>query len=107
MIGGLAERLGALLKREAEVLEDLAQRQRRGTLKTVALGRLKEENARHVTEVEKDVILLDDLLGRQRLEGLVALADEMAASRDRLRHLMDQYRRSRDESVRREIASRS
>jgi hypothetical protein len=100
---GIGERLGALLQKEAEVLTDLGLRLRRGNLKGAALGRLREENARHVTELERDVILLDDLLGRQRLESLLQLADEMAHSRDRLRALMEQYRRTRDEALRREI----
>ncbi|MBI5477803.1 MAG: DUF4175 family protein [Deltaproteobacteria bacterium] len=100
---GIGERLGALLQKEAEVLTDLGQRQRRGNLKAAALGRLRDENGRHVTELERDVILLDDLLGRQRLESLLQLADEMAHSRDRLRSLMEQYRRTRSEALRREI----
>ncbi|HEY3354918.1 MAG TPA: DUF4175 family protein, partial [Polyangia bacterium] len=103
-LAGIAERLGALLAREAAALEELNGRQRRGNLKAAAaVPRLREENGRHVAELERDAIVLDDLLGRQRLENLVALADELAHSRDRLKQLMEQYRRTHDESVRREI----
>jgi hypothetical protein len=102
-LAGMGERLGGLLQREAQILEELTARARRGNLKPNALPRLRDENGRHVTELEKDAITLDDLLGRQRLENLVALADELTHSRDRLKALLEEYRRTHDESVRREI----
>jgi hypothetical protein len=60
-------------------------------------------NERHVAEMERDVILLDDLLGRQRLEELLAITDEMAASRDRLRQLLGEYKKAKSDALRREI----
>jgi hypothetical protein len=102
-LAGIAERLGALLARESEIVSELTGRQRRGTLKAAAMAKLREEGSRHVAELERDAILLDDLLGRQRLEHLVVVADEIAHSRDRLRSLLAEYRRTRDEALRREI----
>lgn len=64
---------------------------------------LQALNERHVAELERDVILLDDLLGRQRLEELLAISDELTATRDRLKQLMSEYKKSRSENLRREI----
>jgi len=103
-MGTVAERLGPLLQRESERLKDLGARERKQLLRAGEVGRLLEENGRHVEALERLVILLDDLLGRQRIEGLVQVAEEMAHARDRLRTLLAEYRKSRDEKVKHEIA---
>jgi hypothetical protein len=64
---------------------------------------LEGENAKLVTELERDVIALDDLLGRQRLEELLRVGDEMTHARDRLKQLLAEYKKSHSEAVKKEI----
>src|SRR5262249_41633343 len=46
---------------------------------------------------------LADLLGRQRLEDLLAIGDEMTAVRDRLKQLLGEYKKTRSEALKAEI----
>jgi Domain of unknown function (DUF4175) len=90
-------RLGKLTSEEEQLLAELRRRR--------APGRhaLEAGNARHVTELERDVLALDDLLGRQRLEELLAVGDEMTQARDRLKSLLDKYKHTRSDAVRKDI----
>src|SRR5262249_25751964 len=56
-----------------------------------------------ITELERDVLLLDDLLGRQRLEQLLAITDEMNEARARLKQLLTDYKKTRSEATKKEI----
>jgi hypothetical protein len=64
---------------------------------------LEAGNAKLVTELERDVILIDDLLGKQRLEELLRVGDEMTQARDRLKQLLAQYKKTRSEALKKEI----
>ncbi len=64
---------------------------------------LETQNGRQVPELERDVIALDDLLGKQRLEELLAVGDEISQTRDRLKQLMEQYKKTRSDGARREL----
>ncbi len=96
-LAGIHERLARLTRDEDAPLKEA----RRG--KKHALAALRDGNPRHVTEMERDTLLLDDLLSRQLLEQLLAVTDEMQRSRDRLKELMEQYKKTRSEAVRKEI----
>ncbi len=93
-------RLGKLTKDEEVLLSELRDRRRKSPLHGRGLDAV---NVRHVPELERDVVALDDLLGRQRLEELLHVGDEMAQARDRLKQLMEQYKKTRSDSVRKEI----
>src|SRR5207253_1115976 len=64
---------------------------------------LEAGNAKLIGEFERDVLLLDDLLGKQRLEELLRLGDEMAQARDRLKQLLQQYQKTHSEALKKEI----
>jgi hypothetical protein len=53
--------------------------------------------------MERDVLLLDDLLQRQRLEQMLDVADRMQSARDRLEKLMAEYKRNQTDAVKQEI----
>jgi hypothetical protein len=91
---GIHDRLAKLARDEELLLKDK---------KKSALKSLRDGNPRQVAELERDVLLLDDLISRQRLEELLAIADEMAHARDRLKSLLEQYKKSRSEALRKEI----
>ena len=68
------------------------------------LARLRRAVApRHVAELENDVLLLDDLIGRQRLEDLAALGKELTDAHQRLRDLLERYQKTKDPALRRQL----
>jgi len=91
-------RLSRLTREEEQALAEL-KRHRAPTHNRA----LETGNGRHVVELERDVLQLDDLLGRQRLEELLAVGDEMTQARDRLKSLLEQYKKTRSESLRKDI----
>jgi hypothetical protein len=97
-------RLGRVLRDEEQLLNELRDKRRKTgqPLKGVAHA-LDAKNQVNVAELERDIIAVDDLMGKQRLEELLALADEMAHARDRLKQLMQQYKQSRSPEVKKEI----
>ena len=103
-LGELHARLGKLVREEEQQLTELRDERRKSKrLKAGAARPLEKGNVAHVAELERDVIVLDDLLGKQRLEELLAVADEMAAARDRLKQLMAEYKRTRSAETKKEI----
>ena len=59
--------------------------------------------ARHAAELERDVLLLDDLVGRQRLEDLAQLGKELTDAHHRLQDLLARYKATKDEGLRRQL----
>lgn len=100
----IGRRLGKLTQDEESVLGEL--RKARLAAVKVRPGAAKElvvATDRHIAELERDVITLDDLIGRQRLEELLAISDEMTALRDRMRQLLAEYKKAPSEALRREL----
>ena len=58
---------------------------------------------KQVAELEKDVLLLDDLIGRQRLEDLARLGRELTDAHQRLQDLLERYKATKDEALRRQL----
>ncbi|HEX6836391.1 MAG TPA: DUF4175 family protein, partial [Polyangia bacterium] len=103
-LGEIHTRLGKLVRDEEQQLTELRDERRKvRRLKSGAARPLEKGNTVHVSELERDVIILDDLLGKQRLEELLAVADEMAATRDRLKQLMAEYKKTRSAETKKEI----
>ncbi|HEX4404430.1 MAG TPA: DUF4175 family protein [Polyangia bacterium] len=97
-LGGVADRLERLLREEAPALTAL-----RAKLTPAGLKALDGQQVRHVAELEKDVLLLDDLVGRQRLEDLASLGKELTDAHQRLQDLLTRYKATKDESLRRQL----
>ena len=102
-LAAIHERLGKLSRDEDEELHKLKDRGRKFTLDRASLRPLRDGNPRQVAELERDVLLLDDLINRQRMEELIAVADQMARARDHLKELLEQYKRTRSEALRGDI----
>lgn len=66
-------------------------------------ARVAASDKRNVAEVEDDVLLLADWVGRQRMENVLALVDEIAERRERIAALMEEYERTGDEALLAEI----
>jgi hypothetical protein len=95
---GVADRLERLLRDEAKTLTAL-----KGKPPAGGVGRLDALSAKHITELENDVLLLDDLIGRQRLEDLAALGKELTDAHQRLRDLLERYTKTKDPALRRQL----
>lgn len=107
LLGALQEigrRLGKLTQDEEAVLGELRKgRERRGRGGAVKDKDVALHNDRHVGEVERDTLLLDDLIGQKRLEELLAISDEMSQLRDRMKQMLAEYGKHPSEALRKEL----
>jgi hypothetical protein len=102
-LAGIADRLGKLLRHEKEALGLLrGGGARRGGLMW-SVNKLDTQHQGHVAELEKDVLLLDNLIGRQRLDDLAAIGRELGAAHRRLQDLLARYAATKDEGLRRQL----
>ncbi|HVZ86771.1 MAG TPA: DUF4175 family protein [Polyangia bacterium] len=100
-LAGIADRLEHLLREEAQALAALRAP---GRARAGGRARLEAASARQVTELESDVLRLDDLIGRQRLEDLASLGKELTDAQQRLQDLLERYKKTKDEGLRRQLA---
>jgi hypothetical protein len=97
-LAGIADRLERHLREEAPVLAALRAKPTPG-----AMAKLDALHARHTEELERSVLLLDDLVGRQRLEDLATLGKELTDAHQRLQDLLGRYKATKDEALRRQL----
>jgi hypothetical protein len=97
-LAGIADRLEKLLREEAQALGALKAKATAG-----GLARLDTLSVRHVAELENDVLALDDVIGRQRLEDLASLGKELTDAHQRLQDLLGRYKKTKDEALRRQL----
>ncbi|MCA9667729.1 MAG: hypothetical protein KC503_19150, partial [Myxococcales bacterium] len=102
-IAGIDKRLGELSRAEAKSLRELAPARQKRSLKARAMLRLRKANGTHVRELERDALLLANLLDEQRLQNLVILSRQLAAAKKRLKELLARYRKTKSEALRKEI----
>lgn len=102
-LSGMADRLGKLLKEEKTALDGWREGTAKAASSDATARRLAAIGVRHVAELEKDVLLLDDLIGRQRLEDLAALGKELTDAHQRLQDLLQRYAATKDEGLRRQL----
>jgi hypothetical protein len=99
-LAGVADRLEHHLRDEAAALAAVRAKPA-GVAGFVA--KLDELTPKHVAELERDVLLLDDLVGRQRLEDLANLGKELTDAHQRLQDLLTRYKATKDEGLRRQL----
>lgn len=97
-----AARLGKLLREEGEVLASHPGKPDQRT-STPLWGRLRAQAPKHIGELENAVLALDDLIGRQRLDDLASIGKELVAAHKRLQDLLERYKATGDEQLRRQI----
>src|SRR5580692_7811109 len=96
-LAGIADRLEHLLREEAQALSALKARP------GASRARLEAVSGKQVAELESDVLRLDDLIGRQRLEDLASLGKELTEAHQRLQDLLTRYKATKDEALRRQL----
>jgi hypothetical protein len=97
-LAGVADRLERLLREETPALAAA-----RAKPTAAALAKLDGLSGRHAAELERSVLLLDDLVGRQRLEDLATLGKELTDAHQRLQDLLARYKATKDEALRRQL----
>jgi hypothetical protein len=100
-LAGIADRLEHLLRDEAQALAALKAKPAKSG---AGRARLEAASAKQVAELESDVLRLDDLIGRQRLEDLASLGKELTEAHQRLQDLLERYKKTKDEGLRRQLA---
>lgn len=73
---------------------------RRPTAGNWTWSRVSQVQKTATTQLEKDVIYLDDLLALQRIDALKATAKELLASQRNLQELLEKYRETQDPALR-------
>jgi hypothetical protein len=102
-LSSIADKLSRRLREEMDLLGSLRARSDQGTLGASAFDKLYRHGGKHVEDLETSVLLLDDLVSRQRLEDLASMAKEMTDTYKRLQDLMSRYEATKDEALRRQI----
>jgi uncharacterized protein DUF4175 len=103
-VEGIHARLDKLIREEHPLLADLWKKQEHTPAFMMPRGGpVADIDKKTVLELEKDVLLMDDWLARQRMEELLAISDELKQHRARLKDLMQKYERTRSAEVRAEI----
>ena len=102
-LAAMAERLGHLLRDERTDLGKSGDGAVSARQLTASLARLESRQDPHIAELEKDVLLLDDLIGRQRLEDLASIGRELTDAHKRLEDLLARYAATKDESLKRQL----
>jgi hypothetical protein len=102
-LASIAERLAKRLREEDALLSQLRTRSPEGAAAAAGMERLKREGRKHIGELETAILLLDDVIGRQRLEDLAALAQNLTDAFQRLQDLMSRYRATKDPALRAQL----
>ena len=99
----IADRLNKQLRVEGVVLRNLKRRAEGGRLALTDLQPLRRMAGPHVVILEDVVLVLDDLIGRQRLEDLAGLGEQLTQAFDKLKDLLTRYQNTKDESLREQL----
>jgi predicted nucleic acid-binding Zn-ribbon protein len=102
-LSGIADRLGRRLREETDLLTALRAKADQGALAASVFGNIFDHGRKHVEDLEAAVLALDDLIGRQRLEDLAAMAKELTGAYKRLQDLLTRYEATKDEALRRQL----
>jgi hypothetical protein len=102
-LAAVAMRLGKLMKDEEELLTLLTGKGDRAGGSAALWGRAHAAAPRHIAELEGAVLAFDDLIGRQRLDDLASIGKELVDAHKRLQDLLERYKATGDEQLRRQI----
>jgi len=102
-LSGIADRLNKFLRDESPLLMKLREKRDKNALALRELGAFHQQDRDHVGAMEEACLLLDDLIGRQRLEDLAAMSKELTDAHERLKDLLERYLSTKDESLRQQL----
>jgi hypothetical protein len=96
-LGAASARLAKLMREEGEWLAS------RKLDRSAVWTRVHAQAQSHIAELENAVLALDDLIGRARLDDLAGAGKDLVAAHKRLQDLLERYRATGDEQLRRQI----
>jgi len=99
----IADRLNQELKLEGVVIRQLRPRADSARLLASDLVPLHRLAPAHITMLEDVVLVLDDLIGRQRLEDLAGLGEQLTQAYDKLSDLLARYQTTKDEALKEQL----
>ncbi len=99
-IASIRDRMNRRVQREHQVLLGL---EKRDAAESAIAKSLEASDTKNIAELEEDVLVLGDWLQRQELENLLSISDEVAASRERIEKLFEEYNRTGSQEVLDEI----
>jgi len=102
-LDAMRARLDKLVGVEGKVLARLSRRPGDPAHIRGAGARFAGVDHQLVAELEDDAITLADWIDREQMEGLLDIADEIAAHQKRLKELMDAYAKTGDPKLKKEI----
>jgi hypothetical protein len=101
----MRDRHDGLVARESKLLTKFERQATAGTPaeEPQVAASLTSTDKAHVSALEDDVLTLSDWLDRQAMENLLAISDEIKVHQDRLAKLMEEYKRTGSEEIKKEI----
>ncbi len=90
-------------KREKIQLSSLAAPAENETISRTMMRRLFDDRARIIRGTEKAIITLEDLVASQRMEGALETAKQLKEAKERLKELLEQYKKTGDPALKAEI----
>lgn len=96
-------RLEALAAENASFLTRAAPALRRPIGDAAVIGDLLRIRSQEIQELETDVLVLDDLVHRERVEELKRLAESLLRDQERLSAMLEEYARTGDAAAKAEI----
>lgn len=101
-LAAAVSRLGKVLREEHEIWSSLGKGDANAG-NAAFWAREHTAAPRHIAELEGVVLALDDLIGRQRLDDLADMGKDLVAAYKRLQDLLERYKATGDEQLRRQI----
>lgn len=102
-LSNIADRLNKELKTENAALRHAKPKAQEGRLAASDLAPLRHLAPTHVKMLEDVVLVLDDLIGRQRLEDLAGLGEQLTQAYQKLTDLLSRYQNTKDEALREQL----
>jgi hypothetical protein len=99
----VADRLNHELKAESVLLRQLRPRADSARMVQSDLQPLARLAPAHIAMLEDVVLVLDDLIGRQRLEDLAGLGEQLTQAYDKLSDLLARYQNTKDEALKEQL----
>lgn len=99
----VADRLNRALRLENPLMQKLRPLAQQGRVAAADLGALRKAAPDHIVTLEDAVLVLDDLIGRQRLEDLAGLGEQLTQAYERLQDLLSRYQNTKDEALREQL----
>jgi len=102
-LSAVADKLTKSLRQEAARILALRRAQMQDAALPRLLARAQRQGNAQIGDVEDSALLLDDLIGRQRLEDLADLSSQLTEAHKRLQDLLERYKATQDPALKEQL----